>query len=200
MGSLVGVIVSIGTARGAKEPGNNALVRVIEDSFSTATDPESVHRALLSLEYLHGRYWRLNDSGAGLTVQLDEWKPSGRFVKDPGRTTLNIIRTHFNKWAKDNDNAKTLRQCAKDLVARRVARSGNASLWEAYATGAIFVCNFSACPNTRFESKDDLARHLSRDHLIANEELERRVKLMTKRWQYQVPPQKWGMSGGRRGG
>lgn len=191
----IGMIVSIGTARGPREPQKNGFIGTMKGLVDNATNPEVVHNQLDSLDYLSGRYWRLNDSEQGLGVELDEWKPSGRFAKNAGSITLEKIRTHFQRWAIDNGNARHLKNCAKELVKRRRARTEDASRWDTYATGAIFTCNCIACVNTRFRSRCDLAQHLRADHSIDDEEIEGKVMNMTKRWRYQVPPVWGGTSG-----
>ncbi|PVI05712.1 FabD/lysophospholipase-like protein [Periconia macrospinosa] len=184
----IGMIVSIGTARGTKVHGKNRLFNLFRDSIYKATDPEAVHEMLVKLDHLKGRYWRLNDRKTDMNVQLDEWEPSGTFVKNPGQKTLKRIRDHFNQWASDSQNATYMRKCARQLVYRRISRANYVSLWEAYAIGAVFMCNLIACPNTKFDSEHDLARHLCDDHGLSEEEIKERIKYMKKRWQYQIPP------------
>ncbi|CAI6335461.1 unnamed protein product [Periconia digitata] len=184
----VGLVVSVGSSKGTGKPTRIFAKRQIRRAFEESTDTEKVHDEVA--KSMPKNYWRLNDSVSGMHVEFDEWEPRGRtHGKEPGEETLKTIKNHFNKWANDGNNERYLRSCAKALVERRKARAKDASKWEAYATGAVFLCTFSACPNTKYASKYELENHLRSDHFVDDDEdITRYVKSMTRRWQYQTRP------------
>ncbi|KAF2866966.1 acyl transferase/acyl hydrolase/lysophospholipase [Massariosphaeria phaeospora] len=179
----VGAVVNIGTSKDTLESGGKSIFKRVREFVDRATDPTIV------AGQLDGRdlYWRFNDD-RGLGVELDDWKPSGFSTRDPGHKTLRKIRTQFNRWAKNSSNTRHIEQCARELVARRRRRADDATLWEAYATGAVFICGYSACNNAQFENGDRLGEHLEEKHAVPPEESKKTVRRMTKRWLYQTPP------------
>ena len=185
----VGVVVSVGTARGSKEPGGKSILRRVKQLAETATDPENVERNMRRQantdEDFH--YFRFNDP-KGLDVALDEWKPNGLFTKRPGRKTLEKIKSGFYRWVQDPKSLKDINDCAKELVLRRRIRAADAPRWERYATGAKFVCGYNACSNVPFNDRKVFEEHLSRTHPNPDEDIKKTLGRMMKRWQYQAPP------------
>jgi hypothetical protein len=177
----VGVVVNIGTSRGTREAGGRSIFKRVHGSFDRATDPKIVAEKVEgeSLPY----YWRFDDEN-GINVDLDEWKPNGYFTKHPGVKTLEKIRRKFNEWVVERENG-LLERCAKELVARRRARTLSPGLWEAYATNASFACNHGRCNSKPFEDRIQLQNHLRGEHSIPENELQSEVRDGTKMWQYQ---------------
>ncbi|KAH5400365.1 hypothetical protein HBI47_197860 [Parastagonospora nodorum] len=180
----LGAVVNVGTSRKKLKPGGKSIFKRVYTSFDRVTDPKYVAEKVAALEL--SAYWRFNDEN-GIGVDLDEWEPNGYFSKHPGAKTLETIETKFNKWAMDGDNNKHLRDCAKELVARRRARARNVAKWEVYATNASFACIHDDCRNTPFAERTALEDHIRRDHATSESEVQSMVKRATKMWQYQIP-------------
>lgn len=185
----VGVVVSVGTARGSKEPGGKSILRRVKQLAETATDPENVERNMRRQAHTDEdfHYFRFNDP-KGLGVALDEWKPNGLFTKRPGRKTLEKIKSKFYRWVQDPNSLKDINDCAKELVLRRRIRAADAPRWERYATGAKFVCGYNACSNVPFNDRKVFEEHLRRTHPNPDEDIKKTLGRMTRRWQYQAPP------------
>jgi hypothetical protein len=138
----VGAIVSIGTARADNKPGGRSILKRIGQSFSVATDPQTV--ATFVNYQQRQNCWRLNDD-IGLDVELDDWKPNG-LTRNPGHKTLQLIRNGFSQWERKRENRALLQECAKELVRRRRERTENKVRWYRYATGAsLFRCQHPDC-------------------------------------------------------
>lgn len=181
----IGIIVTIGTARGPTEPGGNSLLGIVKEAVANATDPEAVHRKLHDRYPKEGspvNYYRFNDSN-GINIELDDWKPKrSRFSgTTPGHATLNAITQGFNSWVAKPENVTELQRCAKHLVERRRNRTRNAGRWERYATGAKFYCRHTACGEVPFNYRDDFNQHVLQQHENRAEFLEP----ITTRWLYQ---------------
>jgi hypothetical protein len=140
----VGVVVSVGTARGKENPGGKSFHARMKKMASTATDPAVV--AKFMKEQKLKQYWRFNDDETGLHVELDEWKPNSRFTKQPGHETLTKIQNAFYKWAHKKENFHAIEACAKELVVQRRRRTVDRSRWQRFATGATkYKCGHSHC-------------------------------------------------------
>lgn len=175
----VGAIVNVGTSRDPSLDGNGTMTR-IKGTFDAATDPRIVADEVRRRQIA----WRFNDDG-GIGVAMDEWKPSGRFVKAPGRKTLGKIRIEFHRWASESANHKSISACARELVKRRRRRIEDKGRWEVFATGAFFGCGIAGCLDAPFPSAEDLREHYIRSHGFGDGEVDAVVERGTKKWRYQ---------------
>jgi hypothetical protein len=186
----IGVVVSIGTARGGEKFGAGTLDQV-KNSYDKLTDPDTVHQNLRSSRNF-ADYYRLNaQKDNGLNVPMDEWKPHGMFSgkRRPGQVTLEKIRNHFLLWYSNLNNQGTLNKCAHQLVLRRRARLHDIHRWERFATGAHFYCSEINC-EAEFSNRQDFM-----DHLMGHEKWDQPedieddyLRRHTNYWEYRRPP------------
>jgi len=125
----VGTIVSIGTTKNrvqsqAKSLSDRTRAPIINESFSFLNLPH---------ESRVGNSWRFDD-GVDIGIQHDEWKPSGS-SKDIGKATMKRMEVAFTNWSGRTENIVNLEQCARELVAKRRARTRRHLQWRTYATG-----------------------------------------------------------------
>ncbi|KAF2471780.1 FabD/lysophospholipase-like protein [Lindgomyces ingoldianus] len=183
--SNIGVVVSVGTARAKEDPGGRSIRKRIRKLANTATDPGIVEGYIDDARLDHS--FRLNDE-KGINIDLDEWKPNGAFTSRPGHKTLADMKHAFNKWCQKSENSEAFTRCAKELVRRRRIRMEDSSRWERYATGARFVCGYSACGNTPHYDREAFRRHLWTEHPESREDIDVVIRRMTKTWKYQIRP------------
>ena len=177
----VGAIVNVGTSRSSVS-GGNGTKDIVKAAFGAVTDPQIVAEELEGQKFS----WRFND-GEGIGVELDEWKPSGRFANDPGHKTLDKIRQGFHRWAADGSNQRMITACAKELVKRRRQRIHDMGRWEVFATCAAFKCGYPECGDAHapFRIRRDLLDHYTRIHKVPDGDADAMVERATKKWRYQ---------------
>lgn len=159
----VGVIVSVGTARGKDNPGGKSFPQRMKKLASTATDPDVVAEWMDDQKLDH--HWRFNDVEGDLHVELDEWKPNRWFTTRPGRDTLTKIENAFYRWANETLNFRAIEACAKELVKQRRRRTVDRSRWQRFATGASqYRCKHRDCKEDRFDSLYYFEEHWRRFH------------------------------------
>ena len=187
---VVGVVVSVGTAKADSLPGGvNFFVDTVKELTEAATSANTIADILENQKRSNKlkNYWRFNDL-TGLRMELDEWEPNGWFTsrKERGSSTLEAMRNAFNHWALERTNDQAIRACAKELVARRRARTADASLWEQYATGAArFRCKHHRCKKSSYTFRHEFNAHFVEQHGNTSDALAYREPNYT-RWQY--PP------------
>ncbi|KAJ4316975.1 hypothetical protein N0V94_005182 [Neodidymelliopsis sp. IMI 364377] len=161
----VGVVVSVGTAKADSSPGGvNFFVDTVRQLTEEATNANTIAELVESIRQTN--YWRFNDL-VGLKMELDEWKPNWTFgSRDKcGLTTLETIQNAFNAWALQDVNQTRIQDCARELVARRRARTASTHLWEQYATGATrFRCKHRDCTRTFYTFRDEFEQHFDKKH------------------------------------
>lgn len=172
----LGAIVNIGTSpRPRPRKGLPAVIRAFLEA-NWDSDLELGPRPY---------YWRFNDEN-GIEVTCDEWKPNGRFTKDPGHKTTEKITSAFRRWIVDPENQKNMRSCARELVRRRRRRIKDRNRWEVYATCTVSQCGAPGCHEITFHGGEDLAAHLSMVHGFDSTEAQVVADGWTKRWRYQT--------------
>jgi len=176
--SNIGIIVNIGTARGAEKPGARGIVRRFKSFANEATDPEKVV-GQVQLHYSDLSYFRLNNPKPKVNIDLDEWKPHGLFTRNPGEKTLQRIEAEFIHWSGKTQNIKDIEACAKELVRRR-RRRAQTSLWERYATGTYYVCPYDACTTASFHDHGSFDSHLRGTHPDSDEDVNMTIRRMKK--------------------
>jgi hypothetical protein len=155
----IGVIVSVGTARARDQAGGRGLLRLIKKFASKATNPQDVADDLDDLDLEN--YWRLNDTD-GIDVDLDDWSP-----RKSGKKTLKRIRKGFLTWAANEDNQDMLKDCARELVKRRRARTTDVERWERFSSVTKFTCRCHGYGPFHFRS--DFDTHYQTQHIPRNE-------------------------------
>jgi hypothetical protein len=164
----IGLIVSIGTARGPSEPRGKGIVSFIKTTVDQHTNPEVPHNDL-EKQFGENQYIRFNDL-RGVGVVLDDWRPNGFFTKHPGKKTLKEIRHGFHKWSSDRSVNQQIQKCAELLVARRRLRIQDNCRWQRYATVAYFPCHCKGCPAPAFHNAEEFEKHLLDDHSCSSDE------------------------------
>ncbi|KAF2238229.1 FabD/lysophospholipase-like protein [Viridothelium virens] len=160
----LGAVISIGTSRGnthSRLPMKDKLMGIVRDG----ANPMNVHDEINERLGDHP-YYRLDDHGA-LKMELDEWKPRGlraKFGKKAGSRTMRTIEHKFFEWVGTADNAEMFRNCAKELVRRRRARTMEEAKWAHYATGIRYKCLGDDCHRADFTDRDEFVRHLQHEH------------------------------------
>lgn len=182
--SSIGVIVSVGTARGI-QPLRGGIRRMVKGIANTAANAEVVHEKLKQKSANDGfPYYRLDNPGA-LNVELDEWKPKRKpFRNDFGSTTIKTIRDAFNDWGARTETGQQFERCAKELVRRRQARTKDLAKWERYAIGAQFRCQLKGCEREDFDNRREFGDHLSSHHEMAKTDLDGEANKCKKHWRY----------------
>ena len=195
----VGVVVSVGTARKARDPNKKrpwykSIPGLTEDLGDKATNPEKYHEDIQREvnEFHKARgfhkfpYYRLNDPG-GLDIELDECKPhKGLLHKEGGSTTFGDIETAFAKWFSVWTNSHKLQQCAEDLVDCRMQRS-QSERWEQHATGCEIRCQVKGCDSEsrNFKNSEKFRKHLRDAHdFVEKQHIEDEVLGSRKPWRY----------------
>lgn len=180
----IGAIVSIGTARAADRSGGKGILRRIKQAFHRATSPQNVAEAINYASLPN--CWRLNDDVQGVDVELDEWKPSGRFTSDPGHESIARMERDFHRWLAILNNGTAIKSCAEELVRRRRARTQNASKWERFAVVAVFRCKDSQCNGSKWDCREDWDDHFKNRHSGNEDEKSYETPNITT-WAYQDP-------------
>ncbi|KAF3040507.1 hypothetical protein E8E12_007184 [Didymella heteroderae] len=180
----LGAIVSIGTARAEVEQSGDGILNKVREAFRRSTDPQVVAKSIKRRNLT--TYWRLNDE-EGLDIELDDWKPN-KFTDNPGHETLNKINTGFLKWAHDRDNSEMVKACAKELVRRRITRTGDPTRWQRFATAAEFQCKRNGCGNPRFEYLHRFEAHCDAEHTRLSDK-DQWAKAEETYWTYPPPTQ-----------
>lgn len=198
----VGIVVSVGTARGQLGHEKDFILGKTKDKFKgtiwNASDPERVHarveRKQDSGHYRNMKYWRLNPTTEDhlLDMALDAWKPkrSPRLKRVPGSRTINDIKNAFSKWASQTDVQNELRECARQLVEQRRRRMQDEVKWERFSTLADYRCRLRPCElkHRTFTNLKDFVEHLKDDHEITREDVIKEYKNKWSRcWRYQKP-------------
>ena len=180
----IGIVVSVGTARGKEEDNRFRMVRFINSLVSEHTDPEVIHDDIQEQAPQKFSYYRLNHP-EGLDIGLDRWEPRGPFSKDAGSETIKRITTAFEKWACRGPNINYLKSCARMLVECRWNRMYTPK-WERYAIGARYRCRVQGCDLEDFFDGDKFKDHL-RGHGRPEYSLDREVDYCKYYWKYQAP-------------
>jgi hypothetical protein len=196
----VGIVVSVGTARGGYVNEADFFLRKTKDRYRLpiweTSNPESVHDKIARNQHHHQNmtYWRFNPSKEEhlLNMSLDEWKPkrSPRLKKSPGSKTIEEIRSAFGKWAIQTDVQNMLRECARQLVEQRRLRMRDEVKWEQFSTLTDYRCHLRPCEKKHrtFTNLMDFVKHLRDDHHVTKEDdIKEHKKDSSRCWIYQKP-------------
>ena len=189
----VGVVVSVGTARGETRT-KIRMKRQVKEIIGNASDPEKAHKwAMDNLD--RDSYFRLNNP-FDLKLELDDCRPRGLSTKlrknaKPGSRTLEQIRSNFYNWYGRSPGVQAnFQRCAEQLVLRRKARTEDKTKWEHFATGIQFKCLGDDCNNEpAFIDRDDFMAHIREQHasddLYQGKDSEVNIQRSSNSWRYQ---------------
>jgi predicted acylesterase/phospholipase RssA len=204
----VGIVVSVGTARGTLKMKKNVIVGKTRETIIhgvwSQSDPGKVHQDIKSKmeHYPNMEYWRLNPSskdaknhGQLLNMPLDECEPkrARKTGERAGARTIREIETAFANWAQRTKVQKKLEELAQRLVAQRRLRLQNAAKWERFSMAVDYRCKHFNCPklSSKFTNLPEFQHHLQNNHGISSErELEKQKKKSWDPWIYPRPPKK----------
>ena len=201
-GEAVGIVVSVGTARGGYGVETDFFLRKTKHRYRLPiwenSNPESVHEKVERRQQQHHHqnmaYWRFNPSKEEhlLNMSLDEWKPkrSPRLKKSPGWRTISEIQSTFEKWAVQTDVQTELRECARQLVEQRRLRMKNEVKWEQFSTLTDYRCNHRPCEKKHrtFTNLKEFEEHLKDDHNVTKEDdVKDHKKKSSRCWKYPKP-------------
>ena len=194
----IGNVVSIGTSR-KRAPEGSTAIPTVKKIIDKAASPEVVEGPVEQMSTSEDHpfnYWRFNAGGThphALAVQFDEWEPrsaSSRSVA--GASTINKIRTSFERWLNETRNWEALRDCAARLVeTKRLRAEQTPYKWERFVTGHSFTCRQPQCPHHEsrdptFDYRDVFENHLIGEHRFrrTSPELLREIKKCRRQWEY----------------
>lgn len=181
--SPVMTVVSIGTSRSELTSEPSSLTQSSRLAFEPRGDPEAVHESvkIQAASSPRWNYVRL-DSPGGLGLTMDQWEP-----RKTGDRTLREIRNAFTAWIDADDHLEQIQRCAHQLVTlRRKRSSGDEDKWRRFALGQYYVCLDNECEGEehRFRMRAEFESHLTKDHNLSGQELERRIQEGTRTWTY----------------
>ena len=173
----LGIVVSIGTARGVRQPDKNpSSVRAVLYKLSDALgNPENVHSnaSEIAVRDLFD-YVRFNPSANEhlLNVSLDEWLPrKPRSGQTAGSETIYGIRSTFERWYCEPSVSEQFRTTAKTLVSIRRQRLKDRSRWSRFAIGPSYLCRRHS-PCHEFSARSAFEDHLKKEHGIIGPQLQ----------------------------
>ena len=176
-GEQLGIVVSIGTGRGVRQPDKNpSSVRAVLYKYSDALgNPDNVHSGAseIAVRDLFD-YDRFNPSTYKhlLKVSLDEWLPrKPRSGQTAGSETIYGIRSTFERWHCEPSVSEQFRTTAKNLVSIRRQRLKDRSRWSRFTIGPGYLCRRHS-PCREFSARSAFEDHLKKEHGIIGPQLQ----------------------------